>query len=165
MSVRPSGRSSWQRTHRLEGGGTFSLLNELLLFEGTTQLSTGGTLTNPGDALTAARWSANPAVDALAWGPGAAAVPFAATHVLDADAGDLIIRPTVSNLVLMDQPLIGTADSLGRFTSGALHYATNPGFSNLNVAALVPEPGTWAVALAGLAVVLTRGRGRVRRVV
>lgn len=140
-------------------GLAFNLLTELLLFEGTTELDTGGNLSNPGDALTAARWLANPAADALAWGPRALAVPFAATQVLDTDDGDLIIRPIVNGLVQMDGALIGSADAVGAFTAGDSHYLTNPGFTNPDVATLAPEPGgVWAMlGIAAVALLQRRG--------
>jgi len=136
---------------------------ELLLFEGPTGLVPETALRSTTDPNPLEAYEANPAVDALAWAPDGEpnATRFAATATtLDANQGDIIVRPLVNSTPLLDQPLIGAAADNGTFTAPPYTYVVSPGLSNPSVSELtaepIPQPAPALLLALGCLLLLTR---------
>jgi len=141
----------------------FRTQTELLLFEGPTGLVPETALRSTTDPNPLEAYEANPAVDALAWAPDGEpnATRFAATATtLDANQGDIIVRPLVNSTPLLDQPLIGAAADNGTFTAPPYTYVVSPGLSNPSVPELtaepIPQPAPALLLALGCLLLLTR---------
>lgn len=149
--------------------GTAGFDRLLVVFDGVIDLQLGDSPLN--DVNAAARYDATAVTDWLAIGPAGLGSAYQTNgydldhinatlgidlldRIADRSAGQVLARTHAPGQPLdLNQAWVGDPDANGRFdVGGGLAYRITPGLANVPLIDTVPEPGTLAGLLIGLAV-------------